>query len=247
MAALRARTPERTRFLAYGHRVSFSYVAQEVLTLYGLKRLATDAATDVVTWNQLGCLSPQVIYVQENGVISPEGFAIELAEQLAAKEVTEPQGPLPFAAAAAIQSARTVYEMRRAGASIALDRAREESAFFSPATTIQLWRSEESTAWTVVLDTDPAFKTSCLNRFIYIKPIKRFADVLRFAEPIRAHLSTVALAVPDDVAPALALELAHWGASRICRVGKMQAPALPWRHDGRPALGDLVTWTDWED
>jgi hypothetical protein len=26
----------------------------------------------------------------------------------------------------------------------------------------------------------------------------------------------------------------------------MQNPPLTWRHDGRPALGDLVTWTDME-
>jgi len=26
----------------------------------------------------------------------------------------------------------------------------------------------------------------------------------------------------------------------------MQNPPLTWRHDGRPALGDLVMWTDVE-
>jgi hypothetical protein len=26
----------------------------------------------------------------------------------------------------------------------------------------------------------------------------------------------------------------------------MQNPPMGWRHDGRPTLGDLVTWTDWE-
>ncbi len=29
-------------------------------------------------------------------------------------------------------------------------------------------------------------------------------------------------------------------------LGQMQNPPLTWRHDGRPALGDLITWTDWE-
>jgi hypothetical protein len=27
----------------------------------------------------------------------------------------------------------------------------------------------------------------------------------------------------------------------------MQNPPLTWRHDGRPALGDLLTWTDCEN
>jgi len=26
----------------------------------------------------------------------------------------------------------------------------------------------------------------------------------------------------------------------------MQNPPLTWRHDGRPALADLVTWADFE-
>ena len=44
----------------------------------------------------------------------------------------------------------------------------------------------------------------------------------------------------------MASELAHWGATRICPIGEMQKPSLLWRHDGRPSLGDLVTWTHLE-
>lgn len=244
--ALRQRLPARTRLVTYGHRVSFGYIASEMLTLYGLKRLVSAAAADIAAWNQRGCLSPHVLYVQDQGVVSPEGFASALADELARVESAEPRGELSAAESAAIASARIVYEMRRAVGPGPLDIARQESVFFESAQTVQLWQSEGSTAWTVVLDTDPSFKPSCLHRFIYIKPVKQLAAVLRFAEPIRAQLSTVALAVPDDIAATLAMELAHWGATRICPLGRMQSPSLLWRHDGRPALGDLVTWTDLE-
>jgi len=40
--------------------------------------------------------------------------------------------------------------------------------------------------------------------------------------------------------------LAHWGVTRGCPIGQMHNPPMGWRHDGRPTLGDLVTWTDWE-
>ena len=53
-------------------------------------------------------------------------------------------------------------------------------------------------------------------------------------------------AAPKARQPELALQLAHWGVTRVCPVGRMQDPPLTWRHDGRPALGDLITWTDWE-
>ena len=39
----------------------------------------------------------------------------------------------------------------------------------------------------------------------------------------------------------------RWGAARICRMGRMQEPDLAWRHDGRPRLGDLVTWISVEE
>jgi hypothetical protein len=32
----------------------------------------------------------------------------------------------------------------------------------------------------------------------------------------------------------------------VCVRCQMQNPPLTWRHDGHSALGDLVTWTDWE-
>jgi hypothetical protein len=56
----------------------------------------------------------------------------------------------------------------------------------------------------------------------------------------------VALAAGDDRANEIALRLAKWGVTRICPVGGMQDPSPAWRHDGRPALADFLTWTDWE-
>ena len=95
-------------------------------------------------------------------------------------------------------------------------------------------------------EADPQFQLSCLNRFIYVKPVSDLESALRHAELVRGKISTVSLAADVERAPALALQLARWGVPRICRVGEMQNPPLTWRHDGRPALGDLVTWTDWE-
>ena len=63
---------------------------------------------------------------------------------------------------------------------------------------------------------------------------------------MRGKVSTVGIAATEDRAKEIAIELAHWGVTRICPLGQMQNPSLLWRHDGRPSLGDLVTWTDWE-
>jgi hypothetical protein len=56
----------------------------------------------------------------------------------------------------------------------------------------------------------------------------------------------VGIAVPEHQSGEVATRLAQWGATRVCPLGRMQEPPLAWRHDGRPALLDLVTWTDLE-
>ena len=230
LAAIRARLPVKPRFLGYGHRVSFGFVAREVSSGFGSRQIVSSATDDVVAWNQLGCLSPHVIYVQTGGEVSPEEFAGRLADELERREQTEPRGELPAEHAAVIASRRGIYEIR---------------AVHSPETT-QHWCSRDSTAWTVVYEADAQFQLSCLNRFIYVKPARDLAEALRSAEMVRGQVSTVGLAAPEQKQGELAAQLARWGVTRVCPLGRMQDPPLAWRHDGRPALGDLVTWTDWE-
>ena len=230
LAAIRAQLPIKTRFLSYGHRVSFGFVAGEDLFGSSAKKIVVRAADDVVAWNQLGCLSPHVIYVQLGGEVAPQQFAEMLANELEKREQTEPRGELPPEDAATIASRRGIYEVRAA---------------HSPETT-RHWCSKDSTAWTVVYEADARFQMSCLNRFVYVKAVADLPTALQGADDVRGKVSTVGIAVPEDKAPEIVTQLARWGATRVCPLGQMQNPPLAWRHDGRPTLGDLITWTDWE-
>ena len=204
-------------------------MAGAVLTPLHAKKIMARAADDVVAWDQLGCLSPHVIYVQTGGTISPVQFTEHLAEELAQREKSFPRGKLATETAATIASLRAIYEMRAAQV---------------PDT--HLWQSQNTTAWTVVCEADPTFAVSCVHRFIYVKPVRDLGEVLRSADAVRGQVSTVGVAVPEHQAGEVAAQLARWGVSRVCSLGRMQLPPLTWRHDGRPALGDLVTWTDFE-
>jgi hypothetical protein len=246
LAEVRPRIPSRTRFIGYGHRISFGLIAKESLSPYSRKRLVRAMADDITAWNQLGCLSPHAYYVEEEASGSAEALAEELAAELERREATEPRGTIGVAESALIQSRRGIFELRAAAMASLTERNLNRSLFFDPPATVRLWASTESTAWTVVLNHDARFQPSCLHRFIELKPVRNWGEVLRFAEPFRQQLSTVAVAAPDDRLPEMARQLAHWGVSRICPIGRMQEPPAAWRHDGRPALGDLVTWTDLE-
>lgn len=229
MAAVSRVVPAGCRFVPYGHRVSFGFVAAGSLSGVEARAVVAQAAFDVAAWDQLGCLSPHAIYVESGGALEPDQFAELLAAELQALEARLPRGAVGPREAATIRSRRAFYEVRAAHSA-----------------ETRLWFSEGSTAWTVVYEAAPLFQCSCLHRFIYVKSVKDLGEALRAADAVRGKVSTVGLAAREDKVRSLAEELARWGVTRVCPLGRMQAPPLAWRHDGRPALGDLVTWADCE-
>jgi hypothetical protein len=229
LAAVRARLPSRVRFVGYGQRVSFGFVTREVLREETIAGVVANVADDIIAWDQHGCLSPQVMYVEERGAVESDQFAQKLAVELARRETIQPRGKISVAEAAAIASRRTICD------TLAAHRA-----------DVKVWASQDSTAWTVVFEHDIRFQFSPLNRFVYVKPVPDLATVLQGADAVREKVSTVGIAAPPERAKGLAIEFGRWGARRICPIGRMQNPPLTWRHDGRPALGDLVLWTDYE-
>jgi hypothetical protein len=229
LAAIRAQLPPKARFLGYGQRVSFGFVTREVLRDETIAKIVADAADDIVAWDQNGCLSPHVIYVEERGQVESDKFAELLALELAKREAVEERGKISVEGSAAIASRRAMYE-----------------AIVAHRADAKLWQSENSTAWTVVFEHATRFQFSCLNRFIYIKPVPDVVDVLQGIDAVHGKVSTVGIAAPPEKMGELALRFARWGVTRICPLGQMQNPPLTWRHDGRPALGDLITWSDFE-
>lgn len=229
LAALARRVPSRARFIGHGHRVSFGYVTREVLGGFNRSTVIEQAADDVVAWDQCGCLSPHVFYVEGGGAVSAEQFAELLSAALARREESHPRGSLTIEESTVITLKRDFYSVR---ASASLE--------------TRLWHSPESTAWTVVFEGDPRFQHSCLNRFVYVKPVADLPEALRSADSVRGLVSTVGLACVSHRTAELARQLARWGVTRVCPLGRMQQPPLTWRQDGRPSLADLVTWTNLE-
>ncbi len=251
LSSVRLRAPETTRFVACRRGVSFGYVSADMLSSRHAQAIATDVAADIAAWNQYGSFAPHVIYAQKGGALGGETFADLLAEELASWELRQPRGEIPAEAAAEIQARRSVYAMRARDFEAA--RANELPRRDDPGTAgarnleaTRCWNSLESDAWSVVYESDPRFQQSCLNRFVYVKPVADLAEALRAAGPLRGSIAAVGLAAPDNKLRELAAELARWGVQRVCPLGQMQSPPLACRHGGRPSLADLVTWTDWE-
>ena len=224
LAALRGRVPASARTLVYGHRLSFGVIARETLTPAAEADMVARAAADVATFDQQGCVSPHLFYVEAGAGRSSRDFARALAGALQELERRLPRGRLGLGASTAIQTLRDVAELRGA----------------------EVWASPGGTAWTVVHETDPTFTPSCLNRTVWVKPLADLADLPRLLAPLKSSLQTAGVAVgPERLAP-LAEALGQVGISRLCPLGQMAFPQFAWHHDGRGNLMDLLRFSDIE-
>jgi len=215
-----------TPLLVYGPRISFGLVARE----RSAPESAEAAARALATFDQQGCVSPHLFYVERGGECSPETWAALLAEALDDLLRELPPGRLDQSDRAAVRRLREEAEFAELG--------RGEMA---------LWPvNEEEGAGTVIYDPSPAFAASCLNRVVRVKPVEDISDIPSLVLPYAALLQTVGIAVPTHRMEPLATALGRAGASRIAPLDRMPWPPAPWHHDGRPPLGDLIRWCDLE-
>ena len=61
---LRCRVPTNSRFLGYGTKLSIAAITREALSVFDARTTASRAAWDVALFDQQGCLSPQVLFVE---------------------------------------------------------------------------------------------------------------------------------------------------------------------------------------
>jgi hypothetical protein len=218
MESLRARTGWNQRFIAHGHALSLLWIAEP-------DRLTTPearaCAIDILTYDQLGCLSPQAIYFPAKASGAALGDRLASALETEWRRIT-PKPARPLAVAARIEEARDVAW------------ARGHRVWLPPGGHL---------GWTVIHDPDPAFQPSPLHGVIYLRQAS--GSRLRAALASAAgRISTVGIA--GKTSSRLESLFLSLGVSRFCAAGRMQFPPLTWHHDGRAPLRDMVTWIDTE-
>lgn len=225
---LRARTPVTSRFVAYHHRVSFGVVGRDGLAGARRHRVASEVAGAVAFFDQRGCVSPQVVYVEEGGEVAPPEFAREVAGALEALENLLPGGSLDPMEASALQQLRGTAELVAAsGVGVEVHHGGARS-------------------WTVIYDPAPAFAPTCAGRVVRVKPVADVARVPALVAPFGRHLQTAAVAGCGGRTERVAEALAAVGVSRITGFDAVPFPPAWWHHDGQGALTPLVRWVDLE-
>jgi hypothetical protein len=218
MQNIRAKLRPGQKFLAHGHAVSFLWLA---LPNELSPRAARACAIDVLTYDQLGCLSPQAIYFPPGGKISELGD--QLAHALELEWQAQPRKPArPLSIAARIAEARDVAH------------ALGHRVWLPP---------KKHLGWTLIHDPHPAFELSPLHGVIYLRQSNETKLSSALAS-VTGKISTIGIA--GKISRRAEKAFLDLGVTRFCPAGKMQFPPLTWHHDGHAPLADLVTWVDAE-
>jgi hypothetical protein len=223
------RVPSGVRLLIHGQKISFGVITNESLEGTKAHETARLAAHDTSWFDQQGCLSPHVFYVEQGGKISAKDFARMLAHEMANFEHKMPRAKLSTEENNAILKVRSQAEFQSYGSE-----------------QIELLSSEGGTAWTVIYREDVAFPFSVLNRVVTVIPIENIEELQLKISDVKHVVQTVGVACPPQKLRPLINLLGSNGVNRICALGQMPQPEPGWHHDGRFNLADLVRWCDIE-
>jgi hypothetical protein len=210
----------RGRFSGHGHRISFALVTG---AMAADPACAAALALDTAIWDQRGCLSPQLCFVEADRDAATT-FAARVADELARLAVALPPARLSLGDRLLIRRFRDESEWARFDG--------ERAAVFAPA---------DEAAGTVVVEPRAAFRPSPLGRSLRVMPIASCDALDGLLAPLRGVLEGAGLAAEPERWSPLAARLQAAGVHLVSRLGAMQRPPLGWRQGGRARLGD---WLD---
>ena len=224
--ALRKRLPVTTRFLPHGHKLGFGLIGAAALDTLKAPALARLAAWDVMRYDQQGCYSPHVFYVERGAPVSPRAFADYLAAELANLQRRFARRDLDLEESAAVAKWQQSVEWS-AG----------DDLLIGPA----------DAPWSVAYsDSLQSLSPTALYRTIYVVGVDSLDDVVPVVAAQREYLQTAGIAAGPENLYRLAELLGAAGVTRIAAIGSMSMPEAGWHHDGRFNLVDLVRMTEIE-
>jgi len=201
------------------HKFSFITIAREYLNKKA-SEIAELVSLDVCAWDQQGCFSPQEIFVEEGGIVTPMEFARLLAQEMEITSRALPKG----SKSGKMQVLDGYYQYFK-------KEMMGEPVKIFPSATNQ---------WLVIYDgATTNFEPSPLFRVIRVKPVKDIMEIPKLVKPIGNFLQTVGIAIPSNRLIPFADAIGEVGATNIRTISNMtlQKAWEPW--DGRFPLQEL--------
>jgi hypothetical protein len=214
-------------------RFGVALVGAEMLLHEKAVELARHLALDIALADQLTCLSPQVIYIEEGGDVNAVRFAELLAVELGSLQKCLPRRRLSMDARLTFNRFRSRYQFRQFQSE-------------AEATGTQVLGLEKGAEWLVVLDPELALLPGPGYRSNRVSPVDKMQTAKYLIRSERPLVSTVGLSVKGERHLLVADALGASGVRRICEIGAMPKPPLTWHHHGNFHLLPLLKWTDLE-
>jgi hypothetical protein len=197
------------RLVAHGHGVSVAYCGAHALDEAHIGNTIESLSLDVCAYDQRGCLSPQIIYVEQSPDRSAADFAERLAEEgLVPMGSTLPRGPLPVSVGAAQAQWRGIAEV--------------EGTLLHGDTYAVSIRKPEPIRWS------PAYRN------VTVAPVHGVDEALRAMQAIGPHLKCVGTDARSLSEVEVRLADSTTLSAYTCVIGEMQTPPLDAPADGRP-------------
>lgn len=219
LAAIRQQAPAGCRWIDWGHRISFAYLAPEAAA--SAQQLDT-LADEVCRLDQQACSSPQCVLVDSEDPSVLRAIGARLAEALSRRTRQWP--------------ALVPSEQEAAEISTQVAFARLDQSFAG--TDGHVWQDKEN-GWCIIWAHTPVLAGSPLFRTVQLRPVPR-ARLMRVLQPWRTQLQTCGLmARPQELTELSQLLLAA-GVSRVTPLGAMHDGYDGEPHDGVYALARLA-------
>jgi hypothetical protein len=196
------------------HRESAAIVFRDALGLDSFRRLAAALARDISIYDQSGCLSPQVVLVEEGGDVSPMEFAATVLESLRAIERRWPPGPMPLDAAA---SMRLLVQEARMPAASSGPRAFPATGQIPPL---------------VIFSPGIPYRPGPGFRTIQVIAFRDAPDLPRLLAPLEGRLQGIAVSGDRRRLNAVLSASPRFRPHRICAPGRLQSPPADWPENG---------------
>lgn len=208
VATLAARLEGRP-LLAHGHGVSVAYCGSDSLSDTRISETIERLSLDIAAYDQRGCLSPQIVYVEQAPCISAADFGRRLVDEgLGPMHERLPRGPLPISVGAAQAQWRGVAEVEGT-----LIRGADHAVAIRPAQPIR---------WS------PTYRNIALS------PVSGIAEAFRAMQPIGANLKCVGVDPASLEEFRTELRRSQSLSAYVCALGEMQTPPLSALADGLP-------------
>lgn len=222
VSKLQQQLGSNTHFIGFGNKLSFGFLHKLVLDKKKSEDLAKQAAMSVIYYDQQGCFSPQLFFVENNGQTSPREWAILLASKL--------------------QTYHKRYPLRN----LSIEEAYYRTNFYEAKMWDDHWEVfvPEDRSWIVTYGEEPLLEPTPLSRVVQVIAIDHWENLSAIIREKSQVLQTVGIAAPTDELFEIASKWGALGITRVTSLDKMIHLHAGWHQDGYSFLKELVRMVD---